>query len=71
MGIKAVNALSTRFDITAFRDGQMKAVYFSEGNLLREEEGETSEKNGTYVVFEPDAGVFGNYRFIEDSYNFV
>ncbi len=67
VGIKAVNALSARFDIKAYRDGIVKAVYFSEGNILNEsDEEKTSEKNGTLVQFIPDGQLFGNYRFIED-----
>ncbi len=67
VGIKAVNALSMRFDIKAFREGKMRAAYFSEGNLIKEtEEESTTEKNGTWVQFVPDAGLFGNYRYIED-----
>lgn len=67
VGIKAVNALSTRFDIKAFREGKMKAAYFSEGNLVKEtNEESTSEKNGTWVQFVPDTGLFGNYRYIQD-----
>ncbi|MBN1952013.1 MAG: type IIA DNA topoisomerase subunit B [Bacteroidales bacterium] len=67
VGIKAVNALSTRFDIKAFRDGKMKAIYFSEGEVVNEDqEVSTEEKNGTSVEFVPDSGLFGNYRFIED-----
>jgi topoisomerase IV subunit B len=67
VGIKAVNALSSRFDIKTFRDGKMKAIYFSEGNLLNEPGEENStEKNGTWVQFVPDSGLFGNYRYIHD-----
>jgi topoisomerase IV subunit B len=67
VGIKAVNALSSRFDIKAFREGKIKALYFSEGELVKDEdETTTKEKNGTLVEFVPDAGLFGNYRFILD-----
>ena len=67
VGIKAVNALSSRFDIRAFRDGKMKAIYFSEGNLVDEKEEDiTTEKNGTWVQFVPDNELFGNYRYISD-----
>lgn len=67
VGIKAVNALSSRFDIKAFREGKMKSIAFSEGNLL-DESGEISspEKNGTLVEFVPDGQLFGNYRYIEE-----
>lgn len=67
VGIKAVNALSTQFNITAFRDGKMKAVSFTEGNIIEENDEQSStEKNGTMVEFVPDNKLFGNYRFIED-----
>ncbi len=67
VGIKAVNALSARFDIKAFREGKVKTVCFSEGNLVEDmPEEPTSEKNGTWVQFVPDKELFGNYRYIED-----
>jgi len=67
VGIKAVNALSSRFDIRAFREGKMKTAVFSEGNLLNESgEVSSAEKNGTLVEFVPDGKLFGNYRFIEE-----
>jgi len=67
VGIKAVNALSSQFDIKAYREGIVKAVYFSEGNIVDESvEEKSTEKNGTLVQFVPDGKLFGNYRFIED-----
>ena len=67
VGVKAVNALSSSFDIKAFRDGKVKSVSFSEGNLVEDKPEEpTSEKNGTWVQFIPDKEMFGNYRYIED-----
>ena len=67
VGVKAVNALSARFDIKAFRDGKVKSVSFSEGNLVEDKpEESTTEKNGTWVQFVPDKEMFGNYRYIED-----
>jgi topoisomerase IV subunit B len=55
VGTKAVNALSTRFTVTAFRDGQYKMARFAQGLLVgHEEEGDTKEKNGTLVEFLPD-----------------
>ena len=67
VGIKAVNALSTFFEVTAFRDGRMKNVIFDRGTVVQEfPEDNTSEKNGTMVRFEPDAEIFGNYRYIEE-----
>jgi topoisomerase-4 subunit B len=67
VGIKAVNALSVRFEIKAFREGKVKSLLFSEGNLLEDtEEMVSKEQNGTLVQFVPDGQLFGNYRYIND-----
>ncbi len=64
VGTKAVNALSSYFTIQAYRDGFTQSAEFSEGILVKKSEQEmTQEPNGTEVVFEPDAGVFGPYKF--------
>lgn len=64
VGIKAVNALSSKFIITAFREGKMKKVHFSAGNIITESEIiPTEERNGTEVIFNPDSEVFGEYDF--------
>ena len=50
VGTKAVNALSSHFNVYAVRDGQKKSASFAMGDLLSESELETSdEQNGTYV----------------------
>lgn len=66
VGLKAVNALSTQFSITAYRDGQMHSVRFERGALV-EDSGlvATDEPNGTLVSFTPDATIFRDYRFRE------
>ncbi|MBN2611668.1 MAG: type IIA DNA topoisomerase subunit B [Bacteroidales bacterium] len=67
VGIKAVNALSSGFEIQSFRDGKVKALQFQEGNLLNDyPEKESQEKNGTQVSFTPDETLFGHFRFIDD-----
>jgi len=67
VGIKAVNALSSFFEIRSFRDGMMKMVSFSEGNIQQEaNEQPTDQKNGTLVSFVPDQKMFGHYRFLDD-----
>src|SRR4030042_2912192 len=67
VGIKAVNALSSHFEIQSFRDGLMKSVSFGEGNLLIDApEQSAKEKNGTLVSFVPDEKMFGKFRFIDD-----
>lgn len=66
VGIKAVNALSIFFEITAFREGKAMKATFSGGILQSSEESETSEANGTKVVFLADETVFGPYTFNMD-----
>lgn len=67
VGIKAVNALSSSFEIHSFREGLMKSVKFGEGNLLDDlPEKSSNQKNGTLVTFVPDEKMFGNFRFIDD-----
>jgi topoisomerase-4 subunit B len=63
VGIKAVNALSSRFEITSFRNGQYAKTRFCRGILLDEEQGNTTEENGTLVVFVPDETLFGVFDF--------
>ncbi|MBN1159563.1 MAG: type IIA DNA topoisomerase subunit B [Bacteroidales bacterium] len=67
VGIKAVNALCSFFEITSYRDGMFKKVIFNEGNLNQETQEETGDfKNGTLVSFVPDHKMFGHFKFIED-----
>ena len=67
IGIKAVNALSTSFEITSVRDGQLKRARFACGELLEEiGPADTDEPNGTTVSFTPDATIFRDYRFDEE-----
>ena len=63
VGTKAVNALSGQFSVTAFRDGAYKTAAFQQGLLVHQEEGGTSEPNGTLVAFRPDQTIFADYRF--------
>ncbi|MDR0385812.1 MAG: type IIA DNA topoisomerase subunit B [Prevotellaceae bacterium] len=66
VGIKAVNAMSSMFEITSFREGQYAKSCFCRGILLNEEQGETKEANGTVVVFVPDETLFGSFDFNTD-----
>jgi topoisomerase-4 subunit B len=67
VGIKAVNALSSEFLITAHRDGQKKLARFCRGELLEESQILPSEeKNGTEVIFHPDPEIFHNFRFLRE-----
>jgi topoisomerase-4 subunit B len=67
VGIKAVNALSSRFIIKSFRDGEMKEIHFSEGLVKDEKEIEPTELgNGTYVAFTPDSTIFKGFHYMND-----
>jgi len=67
VGTKAVNALSSSFIVTAYRDGKAKTATFEKGELITEsKETKTTEENGTEVIFTPDNTVFKNYHFIND-----
>lgn len=67
VGIKAVNALSSYFSIKSFRDGRMKQIDFSKGDVLLDyPETATEEANGTAVSFTPDNTVFTRFHFIEE-----
>ncbi len=63
VGIKAVNALSSKFEISSFREGKVKSAEFAAGELI-EDKKETScdDTNGTLVCFVPDKDMFGNYH---------
>lgn len=63
VGTKAVNALSGFFRIQSFRDGRTVWAEFDRGVLVREGDEETSQRNGTLSVFEPDDTVFKNYHY--------
>jgi topoisomerase-4 subunit B len=67
VGIKAVNALSTDFEIKSVRDGKMKMATFSKGELLSESEiVDCEEGNGTFVKFIPDETVFRGYQYHDE-----
>ena len=67
VGTKAVNALSTQFKVTAYRDGQSKTAEFSKGELVKEHKlVSTTEKNGTLVEFRPDDSIFKKYHFVHE-----
>ena len=52
VGIKAVNALSSRFEICAYRDGEKKESVFSCGNIIEDMPiTGTGGDNGTFVSF--------------------
>ena len=67
VGTKAVNALSSMFQVKSFREGKMKMAEFEKGYLVKEhKEVATKEPNGTEIYFRPDATVFKNYKFVDE-----
>ena len=66
VGIKAVNALSSAFEVRSYRDGTVRSVQFEKGVQKSDKTEDTQDENGTYVFFEPDATLFKNYRFHTD-----
>jgi topoisomerase-4 subunit B len=67
VGTKAVNALSSRFLVRAFRGGRSAEALFERGVLMESRNDEaTTEEDGTYVEFAPDTAIFGDYRFNTD-----
>jgi topoisomerase-4 subunit B len=64
VGIKAVNALSSTFNISAFREGKCRTVEFSQGSVINDTQiSDSKEANGTLVCFVPDEEVFGEYKY--------
>tara|TARA_Y100000589_G_scaffold321112_1_gene351989 strand:- start:3904 stop:5481 length:1578 start_codon:yes stop_codon:yes gene_type:complete len=64
VGTKAVNALSANFTVESIREGQLKKVSFSKGEVTEDSKlVSTDEDNGTKIFFIPDKEVFKNYKF--------
>lgn len=66
VGTKATNALASYFKVQSFRDGKTKWAEFKQGELTNESPDGTDStgRNGTHVVFEPDNTIFKNYHYI-------
>jgi topoisomerase-4 subunit B len=64
VGTKAVNARSSSFSVESSREQRSKAARFEYGNLIEEqEEQSTSKRRGTKVTFVPDAKIFKNFKY--------
>ena len=63
VGLKAVNALSSRFEVTSYREGKMRKASFEKGQLVGDITEDSTEENGTSIFFEPDNTLFVNYKF--------
>tara|TARA_B100000963_G_scaffold361435_1_gene396776 strand:+ start:60370 stop:62226 length:1857 start_codon:yes stop_codon:yes gene_type:complete len=64
VGTKAVNALSSFFKVSSFRDDLLKSACFQFGDLVKDYDEEQSTKRmGTLIEFTPDSNIFKNYKY--------
>ena len=66
VGVKAVNALSSRFEVRSYRDGKVRSVSFERGIMANDRTEDSADETGTYIFFEPDNTMFLNYTFHDD-----
>ena len=66
VGVKAVNALSTHFEVASYRDGKVRKATFVRGILQTDVTEDTQDETGTYIYFEPDNTLFKEYSFHDD-----
>ncbi len=66
VGVKAVNALSTHFEVASYRDGKVRRATFERGILQTDVTEDTQDETGTYIYFEPDNTLFKEYSFHDD-----
>jgi topoisomerase-4 subunit B len=68
VGSKAVNALSTKFIVQSFREGQSRRAEFEQGVIVSDSGviEDTKSQRGTYVYFEPDNTMFEKFKYNDD-----
>ena len=66
VGVKAVNALSAKFEVQSFREGKVRMATFERGVMTGDKTEDTQDESGTYIFFEPDATLFQNYQFHDE-----
>ncbi|MBR2114917.1 MAG: type IIA DNA topoisomerase subunit B [Prevotella sp.] len=66
VGVKAVNALSSHFEVRSYREGKVRKAVFESGQLISDVTEPSQDENGTYIYFEPDNTKFQNYRFHDE-----
>jgi len=67
VGTKAVNALSSEFEVVSWREGRFRRARFRQGRLLEDRKGrEADVANGTWVRFTPDPEIFASYDWNEE-----
>ena len=63
VGTKAVNALSKDIHVRSHREGEFAEASFKQGKLKKENNGKTTEPDGTFIEFEPDPAIFKETEF--------
>ena len=67
VGLKAVNALSSRFEAVSYRNGEMRRATFERGELVKDITEKTEAPNGTEIMFVPDEKLFQRYSFMPET----
>ena len=58
VGVKAVNALSSRFEVKSFREGKVRDITFERGEKKTDKTSKSTDETGTFIYFEPDDTLF-------------
>ena len=68
VGVSVVNALSSKLNLTIYRDGSEFQASFSEGNTTSKlkKVKQIDNKRGTTINFTPDKQIFSNVQFDRD-----
>ena len=66
VGTKAVNALSTYFKVSSFRDNKERHVEFEKGVLSNDNESDSKQRKGTRTEYIPDPDIFKNFRYRDE-----
>ena len=67
VGTKAVNALSSRFEVQSNRGGKYVWAAFERGELKSQKKGSAAKgEDGTTIDFKPDPEIFGDSTFREE-----
>src|SRR5574344_678523 len=66
VGVKAVNALSSHFEVKSYRDGKVRELTFEKGVKKSDKASKSDDENGTYIYFEPDNTLFKGYNLHDD-----
>ena len=66
VGVKAVNALSSHFEVRSYRGGMVRKTTFERGVMMSDITEKSQDESGTYIFFEPDNTLFLNYSFHDD-----